>query len=107
MPGLHIGLCLKFPHPKGIGIGARAVVGDNVTIYRKVTIGANAKTARYPTSSDDVIIYPGAKLIGGMLVGKNSIVGANAVVIKAVPPDTTVGGVPARVISGRKHNEIL
>jgi serine O-acetyltransferase len=72
-----------------------------------VTIGANAKTAYYPTSSDDVIIYPGAKLIGGILVGKGSIVGANGVVIKDVPTDTTAGGASARVISGRKHNEIL
>ena len=84
------------PHPMNIVIGRDVIIGKNCTIYQDVTIGQNNE--KFPVIGDNVTIYTGAKVIGNIKVGNNSVIGANAVVIKDVPDNSVVAGVPARVI---------
>ena len=93
-PGAKIGKHLTIPHPNGIVVGKGREIGDNVTIYHQVTIGQNH--GKYPVIGNNVIIYAGAKIVGGIRVGDNCIVGANAVVIDDVPENNILGGVPAK-----------
>jgi len=96
-PGAVLGKNLIIDHGMGIVIGETAEVGDNVVIYHGATLGGIVQDSvkRHPIIKNNVIIGAGAKLIGRITVGENSRVGANAVVTKDVPPDTTVVGVPA------------
>lgn len=91
-----IGNKINFPHPVSIVIGEKCVIGHNVTIYQNVTLGQ--KDNEYPRIGNNVIIYAGAKIVGGIVIGHNSIVGTNAVVINSVPDDSIVAGVPAKII---------
>jgi serine O-acetyltransferase len=98
----HIGRGLFFPHTHGTVIGAWNI-GENVTIFQGVTIGAREldfdyKEENRPKIQDGVIIGAGAKVIGGVTVGFNARIGANAVVIEDVPPSSLAVGVPARII---------
>lgn len=97
-----IGRNLKLRHPSGIVIGDGVRIGDNVTIYQQVTLGGqnlgDGKKGKYPIIEDNVTIFSGAKILGAVKVGKNSIIGANSVVIKDVPKDSIVAGVPGKVI---------
>ncbi|HFR3896882.1 TPA: serine O-acetyltransferase, partial [Streptococcus suis] len=90
---------LTFPHPMNIVIGNEVKLGKNCRIYQDVTLGQNKSF--YPIIHDNVIIYPGAKIIGKVVVGANSIVGANSVVTKDIPENSIVGGVPAKIIGIR------
>lgn len=90
---------LVFPHPMNILIGNEVKIGKNCRIYHDVTLGQNKSI--FPIIHDNVIIYPGAKIIGKVVVGANSIVGANAVVTKDIPENSIVGGVPAKIIGIR------
>lgn len=83
----------------GIVIGETAVVGDDVLLYQGVTLGGTGleKGKRHPTIGNNVVIGTGAKVLGNISVGDNSYVGANAVVINDVPPNSTVVGVPGRI----------
>jgi serine O-acetyltransferase len=97
-----IGGGLYFPHTQGTVIGANKI-GINATIYHNVTFGAREIDLSYsessrPTVGDNVIVGAGAKVLGAVVLGNNSRVGANAVVIESVPDDTTVIGIPARPI---------
>lgn len=97
------GLCIA--HTGGIVLGARAI-GRNVTIYHGVTIGAKEMDVAYtpdkrPLVGDHVVIGAGAKILGGISIGDNSVIGANAVVTRDIPPDSVAGGIPARVIKKR------
>ncbi|MCL1948272.1 MAG: serine acetyltransferase [Turicibacter sp.] len=99
-PAAKIGKRLFIDHGTGLVIGATAVVGDDVTIYHGVTLGAVGKGAvpgakRHPTVEDGVVIGAGAKILGDITLGKGCYVGANAVVRKDVPPGATAVGVPA------------
>lgn len=88
-----VGQNIRFPHPIGIVIGAGVVIKDNVTIYQNVTLGSHGnknKPKSYPIIEDNVIIYAGAKILGGIIVGKNAIIGANAVVTRDVPENNIV-----------------
>lgn len=99
-PAAEIGKRLFIDHGTGVVIGATAVVGDDVTLYHGVTLGAVGKGAvagakRHPTVLNGAVIGAGAKILGDITIGQNSYVGANAVVLKDVPDGATAVGVPA------------
>lgn len=97
-PGATIGKGFFIDHGMGIVIGETAEIGENVTLYHGVTLGGVSwrKEKRHPTIGDHVVIGAGAKVLGPILVGAHSRIGANSVVIKDVPPHTVVVGVPGR-----------
>ncbi|WP_418916949.1 serine O-acetyltransferase EpsC [Agathobaculum sp.] len=99
-PGAQIGRCLFIDHGMGIVFGETTVIGDNCTIYHGVTLGGTGKDTgkRHPTIGNNVLISTGAKVLGPFTVGDNSRIGANAVVLQEVPPDSTVVGIKARVV---------
>lgn len=99
-PGATIGEGLFIDHGHGVIIGETAIIGDNVTIYQGVTLGGTGKESgkRHPTIGDNVMISAGAKVIGSFTVGENSKIGAGSVVLSEVPPNSTVVGVPGRVV---------
>ena len=98
-PGATIGTGFFIDHGMGVVIGETAIIGDNVTIYQGATLGGTGKEKgkRHPTIGNNVVIGAGAKVLGNILVGDNSYIGSNAVVIKDVPPNSTVVGVPGRI----------
>lgn len=110
-PGAQIGRGLFIDHGMGVVIGETSIVGDNVTLYQGVTLGGTGreKGKRHPTVGNDVVIGAGAKILGNITIGDNSYVGANAVVIKDVPANSTVVGVPGRLTrqEGKKIEEQL
>jgi len=81
-------------------IGETSVVGDDVTLYQGVTLGGTGKEQgkRHPTIEDNVVVGGGAKILGNITVGKNCRIGAGSVVLRSVPPDSTVVGVPGHII---------
>jgi serine O-acetyltransferase len=99
-PGATIGEGLFIDHGMGVVIGETAEVGDNVTLYQGVTLGGTGKEKgkRHPTVGNNVVIATGAKVLGSFKVGDNSKIGAGSVVLKEVPPDSTVVGIPGRVV---------
>lgn len=99
-PGATIGKGLFIDHGHGVVIGETAIIGDNVTLYQGVTLGGTGKEKgkRHPTIGDNVMISAGAKVLGSFTVGENSKIGAGSVVLSEVPPNSTVVGVPGRVI---------
>jgi len=98
-PGAKIGKRFFIDHGMGVVVGETAVVGDDVLLYQGVTLGGTGleKGKRHPTIGNNVVIGTGAKVLGNITIGDNSYIGANAVVIKDVPPNSTVVGVPGRV----------
>lgn len=98
-PAAKIGPGCFIDHGTGVVIGETAEVGANCTIYQGVTLGGTGKDVgkRHPTLGNNVMVGAGAKLLGPFTVGDNSKIAANAVVLNAVPPDSTAVGVPARV----------
>ena len=98
-PGARIGRGLFIDHGMGVVIGETSIIGDNVTLYQGVTLGGTGKVKgkRHPTIGNNVVIGTGAKVLGDISIGDNSYVGANAVVIKDVPPNSTIVGVPGRI----------
>lgn len=107
-PGAKIGRRVFIDHGTGVVIGETTEIGDNVTIYQGVTLGGTGKDhgKRHPTIEDGVMIGCGAKVLGPFTVGKNSKIAANAVVLSAVPPNSTAVGVPSRIVrrNGEKFN---
>lgn len=99
-PGAKIGKGVFIDHGLGVVIGETAEIGDNVTIYQGVTLGGTGKDTgkRHPTIGDNVVISSGAKVLGPFKVGDNSKIGASSVVLKEVPPNCTVVGVPGRIV---------
>lgn len=99
-PGAKIGKGLFIDHGHGVIIGETAIIGDNVTLYQGVTLGGTGKEQgkRHPTIGDNVMISAGAKVLGSFTVGENSKIGAGSVVLKEVPPNSTVVGVPGIVV---------
>lgn len=99
-PGAVIGEGFFIDHGHGVIIGETTIIGDNVTIYQGVTLGGTGKESgkRHPTIGDNVMISAGAKVIGSFTVGENSKIGAGSVVLSEVPPNSTVVGVPGRVV---------
>lgn len=99
-PGARIGNGLFIDHGSGVVIGETAEVGDNVTLYQGVTLGGTGKEKgkRHPTIGNNVVISAGAKVLGSFRVGDNVKIGAGSVVLKEVPDDCTVVGVPGKVV---------
>jgi len=104
-PGARIGPGFFIDHGMGVVIGETAEIGANVTLYHGVTLGGTSwkKGKRHPTIEDDVVIGAGAKVLGAITVCARTRIGANAVVVKDVPPDSVVVGVPGRVT--HRHGE--
>ena len=99
-PGAKIGKRLFIDHAQGVVIGETAEIGDNVVMYHGSTLGGTGKDKgkRHPTVGNNVIIGCGAKVLGNIAIGDNAKIGANAVVLKDVPANATVVGVPGRVV---------
>lgn len=99
-PGAKIGSSFFIDHGMGVVIGETAEIGNNVTLYQGVTLGGTGKEKgkRHPTVKDNVVIAANATVLGPIEIGENSRVGAGAVVINSVPPNSTVVGVPGRVV---------
>lgn len=106
-PGAKIGHKFFIDHGMGVVIGETAEIGDNVTLYHGVTLGGVTwdKVKRHPTLDDNVVIGSGAKILGPFTVGKGAKVGSNSVVVKEVPPNATVVGIPGRVVMEEKKAE--
>ena len=107
-PGAKIGKNLFIDHGMGVVIGETSEIGDNVTIYHAVTLGGSSPSIdserqrhekRHPTIDDDVVIGSGAQIIGPIKVGKNARIAANAVVVKDVPENATMVGIPAKAVN--------
>lgn len=98
-PGAKIGRRFFIDHGLGVVIGETAVIGDDVLLYQGVTLGGTGivKGKRHPTLGNNVVVGAGAKVLGNIIIGDNSYIGANAVVIKDVPTNSTVVGVPGRI----------
>jgi serine O-acetyltransferase len=98
-PGARIGRGLFIDHGNGVVIGETAIIGDNVLLYQGVTLGGTGKEKgkRHPSIGNNVVIGAGAKVLGNITAGDNSYIGANAVVVKDVPPNSTIVGVPGRI----------
>ncbi|MFC1548394.1 serine O-acetyltransferase EpsC [Candidatus Omnitrophota bacterium] len=98
-PGATIGKGLFIDHGMGVVIGETSVIGNNVTLFQGVTLGGTGKEKgkRHPNIGDNVVVGAGAKILGNITVGNDTLVGANAVVIRDVPPESTVVGIPGRV----------
>jgi serine O-acetyltransferase len=99
-PGAQIGRRFFIDHGMGVVIGETAEVGDDVTFYHGVTLGGVSleKGKRHPTIGDNVVVGAGAKILGAIEIGAGSRVGANAVVVKPVPPDSVAVGIPGQVV---------
>lgn len=110
-PGAKIGRRLVIDHGTGIVIGETAEIGDDCLLYQGVTLGGTGKEKgkRHPTIGDYVVVACGAKVLGSFTVGEGSKIGAGSVVLKEVPPYSTVVGIPGRVVlqQGKKisHSE--
>ena len=102
-PSAKIGERFFIDHGMGVVIGETAEVGDNVTLFQGVTLGGTGKDRgkRHPTLGSHVVVGAGAKILGGITIGDNVKIGANSVVLKSVPPNSTVIGVPARIIKSQ------
>lgn len=100
-PGAKIGKCLFIDHGMGIVIGETAEIGDYCNIYHGVTLGGTGKDKgkRHPTLGNHVLVGAGAKILGPFTVGDNARIGGNAVVLKEVPPNSTVVGVPGVIVT--------
>jgi serine O-acetyltransferase len=98
-PGARIGKSLFIDHGMGVVIGETTIIGDNVTLYQGATLGGTGKEKgkRHPTLGSNIVVGAGAKVLGNITIGDNSYIGANAVVVKDVPPNSTIVGVPGRI----------
>lgn len=110
-PGAVIGRRFFIDHGMGIVIGETCEIGNNVTIYQGVTLGGTGheKGKRHPTLKDNVLVATGAKVLGSITVGENSKIGGGSVVLKDVPDNATVVGIPGRIVkqNGKKVSQKL
>jgi serine O-acetyltransferase len=106
-PGAKIGRKFFIDHGMGVVIGETAEIGDNVTLYHGVTLGGVTwdKVKRHPTLLDNVVIGSGAKVLGPFTVGKGAKIGSNSVVVKAVPDNATVVGIPGRMVMAEEKKD--
>lgn len=99
-PGAKIGRRFFIDHGMGVVIGETCEIGNDVTLYQGVTLGGTGKEKgkRHPTLHDNVLVATGAKVLGSITIGENSKIGAGSVVLKEVPPNATVVGIPGKVV---------
>ncbi|MBR3242558.1 MAG: serine O-acetyltransferase [Parasporobacterium sp.] len=99
-PGAQIGKGFFIDHGHGVVIGETTIIGDNVTIYQGVTLGGTGKEKgkRHPTLKDGVMVSVGAKVLGNIVIGENVKIGAGSVVLSDVPANSTVVGIPGRIV---------
>ncbi|WP_342504327.1 serine O-acetyltransferase EpsC [Lysinibacillus sp. FSL L8-0126] len=99
-PGAKIGRRFFIDHGMGVVIGETCEIGNNVTLYQGVTLGGTGKEKgkRHPTLEDNVLVATGAKVLGSITIGENSKIGAGSVVLKEVPPNATVVGIPGKIV---------
>lgn len=99
-PGATIGRGVFIDHGMGVVIGETSEIGDNVTLYQGVTLGGTGKEKgkRHPTVKEGALIATGAKVLGSITIGENAKIGAGSVVLRDVPADSTVVGIPGRVV---------
>ena len=109
-PGATIGKGLFIDHGMGVVIGETTVIGDNCTLYQGVTLGGTGKDVgkRHPTLGNNVLIGAGAKVLGPFVIADNSKIAANAVVLGAIPENSTAAGIPAKVVKrdGRRVDDL-
>ncbi len=107
-PGAIIGNGFFIDHGMGVVIGETSEIGENVTLYHGVTLGgvSTEKGKRHPTIRDNVVVGAGAKILGAIEIGRNSRIGANAVVVHPVPENSVVVGVPGQIVKRSKQEEL-
>lgn len=108
-PGATIGNNFFIDHGMGVVIGETAEVGDNVTLYHGVTLGGTSseKVKRHPTLENNVVVGAGAKVLGAIVIGEGSRIGANAVVVKSAPPNSVIVGVPGQVLIRSQAHKLI
>lgn len=108
-PGAQFGRRVFIDHGMGIVVGETTIVGDDVLIYKGVVLGGTTtqKTKRHPTIENGVIIGSGAKVMGNITIGEYSKIGAGAVVLKDVPPESTCVGVPGRIVRCKNKEHVI
>ncbi|MFB3828593.1 MAG: serine O-acetyltransferase [Bryobacteraceae bacterium] len=108
-PGATIGRRFFIDHGMGVVIGETAEIGDDVLLYQGVTLGGtgNEKGKRHPTLGNRVVVGTGAKVLGSIRVGNNVKIGAGSVVVRPVPDNCTVVGIPGRVVRSRGESGVL
>jgi serine O-acetyltransferase len=107
-PGAKIGRGVFIDHGMGVVIGETAIVGNYTLIYQGVTLGGTGKESgkRHPTLGSNVVVGAGAKVLGNIQISDRVRIGAGSIVLRDVPPDATVVGIPGRIISRKSHNRI-
>jgi serine O-acetyltransferase len=103
-PGAKIGSGFFIDHGMGVVVGETSEIGENVTLYHGVTLGGTSwqKVKRHPTLGNNVIVGAGASILGPIKVGDNARIGSGSVVVEDVPPNTTVVGIPGKVVYGKR-----
>ena len=106
-PGAKVGRRFFIDHGMGIVIGETTEIGDDVSLYQGVTLGGRVFNAgkRHPTLGNNVIVGAGAKILGPFRVGDNARIGSNAVILEEVPNDSTVVGIPGKIVACRSNND--
>lgn len=108
-PGATIGSNLFIDHGMGVVIGETSIIGDNVTMYQGVTLGGTStkKRKRHPTIEDNVVIGAGGKILGDIILGTGSKIGAGSVMVESCPPNSIVVGIPGRPIPRKKPKPLI
>ncbi len=108
-PGAQLGRRLFIDHGMAVVIGETAEIGDDVLIYQGVTLGGTGHVhgKRHPTIGDGVVVGAGAKVLGDIVIGNRSKIGAGSVVVKSVPENSTVVGIPGRVVKSREEKRCV
>jgi serine O-acetyltransferase len=106
-PGAKIGKGLIIDHGMGVVIGETAIIGNDCKLYHQVTLGGTGKEhgKRHPTLGNNVIVGAGAKLLGNITIGDNCKIGANAVVLTDAPSNSTLVGIPARIVNKKDEGK--